>query len=266
MIRIFTVLVTILLIGYGCAKNTDGTWKAPLVYRVDIQQGNVVNQDMINKLKPGMDQKKVRFIMGTPLLVDPFHSDRWEYLFSMEPGKGERRQRHITLHFRNEKLFKITGDVETSYAAFDTEDNQGDRTVVVPLKEHKEGFFSKFWEKVTPEDDAEKDEEVDISVSSDEEILDESVEDTALVNDAQESETAIDNETEDVTESGSISKTEPEETVPEIVKPEEKKKKGLVGRFWDRITKSEEDSTDDIEETERDKRDAEMLEEAGESL
>jgi len=57
----------------------------PGVYKIDIQQGNVVTQDMIDQLRPGMTRRQVRFIMGNPLLTDTFHADRWDYLYSIQP-------------------------------------------------------------------------------------------------------------------------------------------------------------------------------------
>ncbi len=99
----------------ACAKRADGSIKIPLVYRIDIQQGNVIEQDMIDKLEPGMDKAKVRFIMGTPLLQDPFHSDRWEYIYSYEPGNGNREQRHLAVHFKDDKLTHLDGNVKSGF-------------------------------------------------------------------------------------------------------------------------------------------------------
>ncbi|HCL77559.1 MAG TPA: outer membrane protein assembly factor BamE, partial [Pseudomonas sp.] len=64
----------------------------PGVYKVDIQQGNVVTQDMIDQLRPGMTRSQVRFIMGSPLITDTFHASRWDYLYSIQPGGGQRQQ------------------------------------------------------------------------------------------------------------------------------------------------------------------------------
>ena len=67
----------------------------PGVYKIDIQQGNVVTQDMIDQLRPGMTQRQVRFIMGNPLVADTFHPNRWDYIYSMQPGGGERQQERV---------------------------------------------------------------------------------------------------------------------------------------------------------------------------
>lgn len=83
----------------------------PGVYKIDIQQGNVVTQDMIDQLRPGMTRRQVRFIMGNPLLTDTFHADRWDYLYSLQPGGGERQQERVTLIFNgNDQLASLSGD------------------------------------------------------------------------------------------------------------------------------------------------------------
>lgn len=82
----------------------------PGVYKIDIQQGNVVTQDMIDQLKPGMTRRQVRFIMGNPLITDTFHANRWDYLYSLQPGGGERRQERISLTFSGDQLSGLSGD------------------------------------------------------------------------------------------------------------------------------------------------------------
>lgn len=83
----------------------------PGVYKIDIQQGNVVTQDMIDQLKPGMTRRQVRFIMGNPLIVDTFHANRWDYLYSIQPGGGQRQQERVSLMFNaNDQLIGLNGD------------------------------------------------------------------------------------------------------------------------------------------------------------
>ena len=83
----------------------------PGVYKIDIQQGNVVTQDMIDQLKPGMTQRQVRFIMGNPLITDTFHAKRWDYLYSIQPGGRQRYQERIALMFdANDQLIGLGGD------------------------------------------------------------------------------------------------------------------------------------------------------------
>lgn len=83
------------------------------VYKIDIQQGNLVTQEMLDQLELNMSAKKVRFIMGTPMIVDVFHQHRWDYLYSFQAGGSERKQRRISLFFgENQLLQKIEGDVK----------------------------------------------------------------------------------------------------------------------------------------------------------
>ncbi|ACO80423.1 outer membrane lipoprotein OmlA [Azotobacter vinelandii CA] len=83
----------------------------PGVYKIDIQQGNVVTQDMIDQLRPGMTRRQVRFVMGSPLITDTFHPDRWDYLYSIKPGGGQRLQERVSLVFdTNDLLIGLAGD------------------------------------------------------------------------------------------------------------------------------------------------------------
>ena len=83
----------------------------PGVYKIDIQQGNVVTQDMIDQLRPGMTRRQVRFIMGNPLLTDTFHNSRWDYLYSIQPGGGQRLQERVSVTFDgNDQLVGLSGD------------------------------------------------------------------------------------------------------------------------------------------------------------
>ena len=83
----------------------------PGVYKIDVQQGNVVTQDMIDQLRPGMTRSQVRFIMGNPLLTDTFHANRWDYLYSIQPGGGKRLQERVSVVFNdNDQLAGLSGD------------------------------------------------------------------------------------------------------------------------------------------------------------
>lgn len=83
----------------------------PGVYKIDIQQGNVVTQDMIDQLRPGMTRRQVRFIMGNPLIQDTFHTNRWDYLYSLQPGGGQRQQERMSIFFNDsDQLVSLAGD------------------------------------------------------------------------------------------------------------------------------------------------------------
>jgi outer membrane protein assembly factor BamE len=86
-------------------------------YRIEIQQGNFVSQDMIAKLKRGMSREQVRFVLGTPLLTDVFHRDRWDYVFFREQPDKTREERRISVFFENNRLVRVAGDVVPETAA-----------------------------------------------------------------------------------------------------------------------------------------------------
>ncbi|KQQ67583.1 hypothetical protein ASF84_00095 [Pseudomonas sp. Leaf127] len=105
----------------------------PGVYKIDIQQGNVVTQDMIDQLRPGMTRRQVRFIMGNPLLTDTFHTDRWDYLYSMQPGGGERQQERVSLIFNsNDQLVSLSGDFMPGVSRDEAILGQGSNTTTEP--------------------------------------------------------------------------------------------------------------------------------------
>lgn len=80
-------------------------------YKMDIQQGNYVTQQMVAKLKPGMTRSQVRFILGTPLIVDMFRTNRWDYVYIYEKRGQVTEQRKITVIFEDDKLARVEGDV-----------------------------------------------------------------------------------------------------------------------------------------------------------
>ena len=90
-------------------------------YKMDIQQGNVITQEMLSKLKPGMTPSQVRFILGTPLVVDAFHKDRWDYVYRYTKGGTVQEHRRIVVVFQDQKLARIEGDVIPAQQAGATE-------------------------------------------------------------------------------------------------------------------------------------------------
>ncbi|MEW6370824.1 MAG: outer membrane protein assembly factor BamE [Pseudomonadota bacterium] len=78
-------------------------------YRPDIQQGNFVSQEMLNQLKAGQSRDQVRFILGTPMLADMFHADRWDYPFYLARGNGELTTSRVTVYFKDNVVERIDG-------------------------------------------------------------------------------------------------------------------------------------------------------------
>ena len=78
-------------------------------HKTDVQQGNVVTEDMLDKIKPGMTKSQVRFVLGTPLISDAFHGDRWDYVYRFDK-KGElTEKRRLTVVFEGDNLKTVEG-------------------------------------------------------------------------------------------------------------------------------------------------------------
>ena len=82
---------------------------AGCVYKIDIQQGNVVIQEQLAKVKVGMTRPEVRQLLGTPLLADPYHANRWDYWFYNEKRGRELERNKITIVFENDKVTRVDG-------------------------------------------------------------------------------------------------------------------------------------------------------------
>jgi outer membrane protein assembly factor BamE len=82
---------------------------AGCVYKIDVQQGNVVIQEQLDKVKPGMTKPQVRQLLGTPLLADPFHASRWDYWFYNEKRGVEVEKNRITILFDGDVVKSVEG-------------------------------------------------------------------------------------------------------------------------------------------------------------
>lgn len=76
-------------------------------YKPDVQQGNTLEDEQIAQLKLGMTKQQVVFLMGTAILKDPFHKNRWDYLYTHAKGREKPTRRVLTLYFENDRLSKI---------------------------------------------------------------------------------------------------------------------------------------------------------------
>ena len=84
--------------------------KIPRVYKLSVQQGNVITQEMVDRLKPGMTRNQVAFVMGKPVLSDPFNDDQWVYVYSLEVPDYFTQTFKMVLAFDGDTLATITGD------------------------------------------------------------------------------------------------------------------------------------------------------------
>jgi outer membrane protein assembly factor BamE len=92
----------------GCSSPPRVLGIAP--YRMEIQQGNHVSKDAVERLKPGMTKEQVRFVLGTPLVTDIFHANRWDYPYYRDRVDGGREEGRLALHFDDGKLARIVGE------------------------------------------------------------------------------------------------------------------------------------------------------------
>jgi outer membrane protein assembly factor BamE len=96
-------LAAALVAGCGWAP----TWG---VYKIDINQGNFVTQDALEKLRVGQTRSQVRVLLGTPLVADAFHANRWDYIYRFESGGRLREEHRLTVLFQDDKVVKWTND------------------------------------------------------------------------------------------------------------------------------------------------------------
>jgi outer membrane protein assembly factor BamE len=162
-IRGASVCVPLLTAIAGCS-NGPRIPDIPLLlapYKIDVQQGNVVTQEMVSQLKPGMSREQVKFIMGTPLVADLFHPDRWDYVYRYQMGKGGVVERKLTLYFEKDALARLEGDIVPASAdaaltapragadATKAPDTQAAGTSPAEKPpEEKKGFFARLREKL----------------------------------------------------------------------------------------------------------------------
>ncbi|MCP5245806.1 MAG: outer membrane protein assembly factor BamE [Burkholderiales bacterium] len=98
-IKIITLLVFLHFLA-GCSL-------APrLLYKIDVQQGNVLTDEMLEKLRPGMTRSQVRFVLGSPLIVDPFRNNRWDYAYIQRIRGGLIEQKRLTVYFEDDRLIR----------------------------------------------------------------------------------------------------------------------------------------------------------------
>ena len=118
--RILIRMIASLCLLSGCGISNI---KIPKLYKVAIQQGNDITQDMEDKLKPGMTRRQVAFVMGEPVIQDPFDDTKWVYLYSIDvPGVFSQESRLILFFDENDLLTVISGDYAPSDATAEQEE------------------------------------------------------------------------------------------------------------------------------------------------
>ena len=104
-LKVITLLLSVLVLS-SCS--------IPRIFQVVISQGNLVDQEMLDKLEIGMTESQVKFVMGTPLISDTFYPNRWDYFTSVTQGENSYTNQKITLYFKDNKLVSWEGEIDTS--------------------------------------------------------------------------------------------------------------------------------------------------------
>ncbi len=105
--RQLILILVLALTQIGCSVDS-----LPFVYRPDVRQGNYIDEDMVATLRAGMTRSQVKFVLGSPMIEDPFQPDRWDYVSRLQPGHGEAEQKRLTVFFEGDRLVRVTGDFE----------------------------------------------------------------------------------------------------------------------------------------------------------
>ena len=136
-----TVIAAGLLVA-GCESLPDlrlPDLRVPGLYRLDVRQGNALNDPALARLEVGMPRSRVVHLLGSPAIDDVFHPDRWEYLYSFAPGGEAREWRRIVLHFEGDRLARMEGDMPPPGAA--TTEPEAATVVEVPPRPPEKGIL-----------------------------------------------------------------------------------------------------------------------------
>lgn len=129
--------ILILVLVGGLAAGCSWTPLDSVVYKLDIKQGNIIEQSDINQLRPGMEKRQVQFLMGSPMIVDTFNQDRWEYIYRRHlSGSAPSENTRVSLFFDNNKLVRIEGDLRPQ--PVDDSVAKKAEIIEVPLKEKED--------------------------------------------------------------------------------------------------------------------------------
>ncbi|WP_428421481.1 outer membrane protein assembly factor BamE [Methylibium sp.] len=141
--RAVCLLVAPLVLG-GCTamrSSTDSLFGLITPYRVEVVQGNVVTQEMAAAVKPGMTRAQVRDVLGSPLLADIFHADRWDYVFTIRRQGTAYQQRRVTVLFDGDTMKSFEADELPSerefVASIDTKSTKGAKLPTLALNDEQ---------------------------------------------------------------------------------------------------------------------------------
>lgn len=217
----------------------------PFVHKIDIQQGNVVTQEMVAQLRLGMNKKKVRFVMGTPIIQDTFHASRWDYIYTFHEGGGGTERRLITTVFNEDgKLIALEGDIKAALGRLEVDRHQ-DTSVQVP-GEYRKSLLGRIADSMPFTGEEEPGKEAADADKPDRKVggtsagtPDDESDDELIADETDEDELIADAKSNAV-------------TVPEGAPP--KKKKGFFSRIVDSVGLGADEDDEEDEEVDQDDR------------
>ncbi len=118
-----------------------------LVHSPDIEQGNIVTPEMVALLQPGMSQRQVRFALGTPMLIDVFHEERWDYLFSIKQRNEPLEIKRFSVYFNGDYMSRYTGDIPPAENVVSQQEKR-ELIVSVPDYDGDLGILERLWKSL----------------------------------------------------------------------------------------------------------------------
>nr|WP_093190062.1 outer membrane protein assembly factor BamE [Thiocapsa sp. KS1] len=144
----------VVLVGVGCSRDKKPEEyrgsvleDLPFVYRMTVQQGNIITEEMVDRLELGMNKRQVQFLLGTPVLTDFFQTDRWDYTYTIQRGHDPMEIRYLTLHFQEDSLVRIDGDIQPNPARAQARAPE-EMVVSVPDYQERKGLIKRSLEAV----------------------------------------------------------------------------------------------------------------------
>jgi len=134
------IINTSLLVVTGCSEFIPA-------YKIDVQQGNILQKEDVDQIRPGMDQEKISYILGSPSIRDPFHANRWDYVYTLKKGHGKFEKKNITLYFEKNKLVRTEGSVRPDPTTA-VSPGKYKKSVVIsvnPVIREKPGWLKRIW-------------------------------------------------------------------------------------------------------------------------
>lgn len=151
MLKSLALLLVLSLFLAGCSSTEKALGVVPeaisnwsIVYKPTIQQGTVINQEALDELMPGMSKDEVRFLLGSPSLIDTFNQERWDYVFTLAKPHTAPRMEKLSIYFKNDFVERFDGNYNADELI-----GENNERVIVSVPDYKgEGIFKRAFNSV----------------------------------------------------------------------------------------------------------------------